>query len=643
MLALAWPWDEARHNRTNTLAKRLAASLCAGIGGHASASEFGDLSVAYRPLRSTESKSRAWRPAILPGGKIVIFHGYFDNAAAIAADLGASADDAAHLYGLAVERWGGEADLRIIGEYCAVVAELDDCRLRLSRSPLRAPPLCYFHDEKLAAGASVPRAIFAAGVEQRLNESRVADSALLNFSDAEQTYFANVARVPTGCIVELNRGRARLLTKYYDPLALPEIRLSNAAEYIARAGELLDEGVRACLAGFRKPAVALSGGLDSPQVAVRAAAAMPGSARLPSFTFHPEERYDGLSDDGTIGDERPFVEAFAAMHPRIEPHFTANEGHEHDYRWNEFFHLMGGAPSGLCNMYVFHGLFSGAVKKGCDVLLLADWGNSTFSDKGIWGLVEYLITGRWRQLRLALARMPSSRRSMIGRLFAHSILPLLPDSMWHMVRALVFPKRPLLIDLLQPLSVEYRITSSAEKRLKSTGILAERNQPRSRRHALKLLFENDDFETGEIYQAFEQMYGVAQRDPTAYRPLVEFCFGLPTEMFLKDGEMRWLAKQMAKGIMPEEQRANRLNGRWDADWHLRIGRRRNQFLAEFDQISRDERIARMLDIPRLRAALEDWPDHTETDKYLYFSRELAVPRGLLTARFINYVEGRNQV
>ena len=83
-----------------------------------------------------------------------------------------------------------------------------------------------------------------------------------------------------------------------------------------------------------------------------------------------------------------------------------------------------------------------------------------------------------------------------------------------------------------------------------------------------------DSRTANAYQAFEQMYGVAQRDPMAYRPFVEFCLGLPTNMFMRDGEMRWLAKEMAKGIMPEEQRLNRLNGRWDADWHLRIGRRR---------------------------------------------------------------------
>ena len=94
--------------------------------------------------------------------------------------------------------------------------------------------------------------------------------------------------------------------------------------------------------------------------------------------------------------------------------------------------------------------------------------------------------------------------------------------------------------------------------------------------------------------------------------------------------------------MPEEQRQNALNGWWDADWHLRIGRRRTEFIAEFDRIEQDEKLGQMLDVPRLRAALENWPDRTEIDPERAFAVQLAVPIALATARFINFVEGRNE-
>lgn len=641
MLAFAWHWDNPGQHPAN-FAQRLASSLCAGIGGHAAAVEAGDLGFAYRPLRSTPGQTRGWRPAALPGGRIAVFHGYFDNAADIARELGARPDDLAMLYGLAVERWADDAERRIIGEYCTIIADPGRLQLRLSRSPLRAPPLCYFQDERLTAAASVPRALFAAGVERRLNERHVADSALFNFSDAEASWFEQVRRVPLGSVVELRRGKERRLRKPYDLLALPDVRMDRDVDYVARASELLDEAVRVCLNGFQRPGATLSGGLDSPQIAVRALKALPTGQRLPTFTFHPEPGFDGRCAPGKFADERPLVEAFAAMHPGLEPHFTANEGYGHDHRWNDFFHLMGGAPSGLPNMYVFHGLFSGAAKQGCDVLLLAEWGNVTFSDRGDWGFVEYFLKGRWRQLWRALARQPDQHRSLAWRFCAQTLAPLLPGSLWRLANRVARPGREPLVELMRPLSAKYRLESGAEGRLRSSRLMLGRYQPRSRRHAQQLRFQNDDWETAEVYQAFEQMYDLPQRDPAAYRPFVEFCFGLPTEMFLRDGETRWLAREMAKGIMPEAQRINRLGGRWDSDWLLRVRRGRADYLAEIDRLAGDERMAAMLDLPRMRAALENLPDQTELDWQKYAGAEFAVPRGLLTARFINYVEGRNQ-
>jgi len=95
--------------------------------------------------------------------------------------------------------------------------------------------------------------------------------------------------------------------------------------------------------------------------------------------------------------------------------------------------------------------------------------------------------------------------------------------------------------------------------------------------------------------------------------------------------------------MPAEQRTNRLNGRWDSDWHLRIGRRRSDYLAELDRIADDPKLSAMIDVGRLRGALEQFPEHTSVKRQEFFPIEFAVPRGLLTARFVNYVTQRNIV
>jgi asparagine synthase (glutamine-hydrolysing) len=193
---------------------------------------------------------------------------------------------------------------------------------------------------------------------------------------------------------------------------------------------------------------------------------------------------------------------------------------------------------------------------------------------------------------------------------------------------------------MQPFSAEFLAATGTSRRTKLEGHVPERGQPWTRRHARKLAFNNEDW-TADVYQGFEQMYGVPMRDPTAYRPFVEYCLGLPTEMFMRHGTLRWLARELGKGIIPDPQRLNELHGCWDCDWHIRIGRRRKEFLEELNRLEKDERFARMFDFPRLRAGLENWPETTVTDHQVSHAPQAALPTALLTARFINYVEGRN--
>ena len=236
MLAFAWFWHGSHHDSTHSLAQRLAASLCSGIGGSAGSAELDGLHFAYRPLAGNAAQLRTWRPAVLDSGAIVAFHGHIDNAAALAAQLNTDPGDLARTYGRAVERWGRDADIRVIGEYCAIVAHPERRIVRLSRSPLRAPPLVYHNDGGGIAAASVPRALFAAGVAERLNRTKVADSAWINYTAQEDSWFEDVRRVPLGCAVTVTPVE-RKLDKFYDIGAIPDAAPASDDEYLARADE----------------------------------------------------------------------------------------------------------------------------------------------------------------------------------------------------------------------------------------------------------------------------------------------------------------------------------------------------------------------------------------------------------------------
>lgn len=588
-------------------------------------------------------RARSWKPANL-GPLTVLFHGHLDNSAAISAELGlpnpapGDAQGLAALYAAALLHWGPRTDHVLIGEYAAASLNEADNRLRLSRSPLRAPPLHYYADAERVIAASVARAIFACGVPQQLDDDKLADMAWFNASNEAQSWFRGVKRVPLGSTVELTPGAATT-RGYYDIGALRRLPRMSVADSVEQAQALLAEGTRAALAGSKRPAVMLSGGLDSSLVAVKALEVMPSEDPLNAYTFVPEPGWGDYRFRGRFTDEGPLVAAFCQQHPRLVPHFQDNAGRGLDTRLTELFFAIGGAPQGLANLIPYHSLWEAARADGCDRILLGEFGNLTASADGSWAYSEYLITLRWRQLYLALRNAPEDDRSLARRFLALAIGPFLPDSLWQWQRH----RRglPSLYHGASALRRNFAEQSGAAARSAAVNLPNARFPRRDRLAEMKEVHSNAWGEFSDIYAGFSQIYGLEQRDPTAYRPFFEFCAGLPSEVFLRDGHERWLAREMLRGQMPENQRLTTRTGRHGADWHVKLSRQREQLLRELEQFAKVPRLAEMLDLDRTRGALEDWPATGEVSEEQRLLCEIVLPRTIMAARFINYAEGRN--
>ena len=588
-------------------------------------------------------RARHWRPATL-GPLSVLFCGHLDNSAAIAAELGQAnpgpgdAPGLAVLYAAALLRWGPRTDHVLIGEYAAIALNESGHHLRLSRSPLRAPPLHYYADAARVIAASVARAIFACGVEQQLDDDKLADMAWFNASNEAQSWFRGVNRVPLGSTVEFTPSSAQT-RRYYDIGALQPLPRMSLADSVAQAQALLAEGTRAALAGSRRPAVMLSGGLDSSLVAVKALEAMPAETPLNAYTFVPEPGWGDYHVRGKFTDEGPLVAAFCQLHPRIISHFRDSAGRGLDTRLDDLFFAIGGAPQGLANLTPYHALWEAARADGCDRVLLGEFGNLTASADGSWAYSEYLITLRWRQLYRALRNAPEDDRSLVRRFLALAVGPFLSDALWDWQRE----RRGFnnLYHQASPLRRNFAKQSGALARSITARLPNPRYPRRDRLGEMKEVHANAWGEFSDIYAGFTQIHGLEQRDPTAYRPFFEFCAGLPSDRFLRDGQGRWLAREMLRGQLPEAQRVTNRTGLHGADWHIKLSRQREQLQREVEQFAKVPRLAAMLDLDRARAALENWPATGDVSDEQRLLCEVALPRTILTARFINYVEGRN--
>lgn len=145
----------------------------------------------------------------------------------------------------------------------------------------------------------------------------------------------------------------------------------------------------------------------------------------------------------------------------------------------------------------------------------------------------------------------------------------------------------------------------------------------------------------DIEQGFAMLFGMPDRDPTSYLPLVEFCAALPEEAFRAGGQSRALARQMLIGRVPESVRGELRLGRQGADWPVRLAQERSAILQELEHWRLDPDLEPRLDIDRLIARLEGWDGTDHLEQQAEMGLWLPLARALAAGRFARYVSGRN--
>lgn len=608
---------------------RIAASLGLFAGAAANAEHAPDLSLFCLDGPRARPR-RGWRAFRSRSGLPVLFCGWLNDKVETAARFGCAADPAA-IYAAAFEQLGDRADQALDGTYATLIP-LPDGRIRLARSPIGGLPLFYAVDASCAVVCSIPRPILAAGWPQELLRQPLIDAIGLHLDeDPWGTMFAGIRQLPDGAIGYLSPD-GLAWHQWHDITALPDTRLKRDEDYLDAANELLARAVRNALGDCERPGLTLSGGLDSPIVADEVTRQLPPGQRIPAFSFHPLDAWQGQPPPTTFADERPFVRAFAAMHPALDLHLTDNAGIAHDFKAREMFLAGGRAMPAMTVATPHYGIRQAAAAAGCDCLFNAGAGNLNFSNSAPWAYQELLLSGRWRELWRLAANRPEDDRPVIRRILAHAVMPLLPHGLAGRLRGLVHGgtgHEPLAQSLL-------RADVAALGSVPVTGL----RPPASRAHWLRRLKPLIGTATDEVH-ALEQVFGIRTRDVTQDRRLFEFCFSIPTDQYVRHGWDRWLARRMAQGRMPEAQRLNRLYGRQNVDWFHRLTPRLDELRRDLRHIADQPELAPYVDVDRALAMLDDWPTNDAEFAAREADLRFVLPSTILMSKYVDFVTGRN--
>jgi len=593
----------------------------------------GSISLGRRLFRSLPEDRYDRGPAVSGNGRwSLVADVRIDNREELAAALSLPGDTAAGLSDAAIvlralERWEEAAIDRLLGDFALAAWDSEKQRLLLARDFLGQRPLHYHAGDGFFAFASMPKGLHALPeIPYEPDEDAVAEFLANIPETTPRSFFRNVRRVLPGhyCIVS----KAGIESvRYWDP-PRTTLRLGSPEAYAEAVRGALDEAVRVRLRGTQgRVAAHLSGGLDSGAVAATAAR-LDGAGRVVAFTAVPREGYEGEAPAGRFGDEGSHAAAVAALYPNMEHVLIRTNGKSPLAALDLNFYVFDSPMLSLCNGVWGNAIMDEARRRRLPILLVGFLGNLSFSYAGMELLPELFRRGRWLRLAGEAWRL---RRSGIRlrSVASHAFGPFLPAALWRAINR--WHGRLFALDeysAVQP-------ARAAELEAKAQEAALDFSyRPRRDPFATRLWAAHRS-DPGNYAKGCLGGWGIELRDPTADRRLVELCLSIPADQYLRHGETRALARRAFADRLPETVVRETRKGLQAIDWHEGLSAARDEVALEVERIAETPGATGTLDVERMKALVENWPENDDWVGPVVASRyRLALLRGLSAGHFM---------
>ncbi|HEY4939807.1 MAG TPA: asparagine synthase-related protein [Rhizomicrobium sp.] len=607
--------------------------------------DMGSICVGRRLFRSLPEDSYDNQPLAGGDGRyILIADVRLDNRDELIGTLQIPPDRARVLADSAVllaawERWQDDCFDHLVGDYAFALWDRSAQRLVLARDPLGMRPLHYHRGKSFLAFASMPKGLHALPeIPRQPDEERVAEHLALLPESGPQSFFKNIERVEAGCCVAVTA--AGLTSRRHWEPQRKLIKLAGPEEYAEALRGHFDQAVRSQLRGAGETVGAhLSSGFDSSAVASSAAIQMARTGgKVVAFTAVPRQGYDGPTPHGRHGDEGPIAARTAALYSNME-HVRIRGGDRSPLaNLDRNFFLYDRPVLNLCNATWSNAINDAAQARKLTVMLTGQMGNMSISYGGETLLPQLMRTGRWfKWAREGTKVVRKGHMRTLGVLSA-TFGPYTPLPLWRWINKVVEDR-----------AVDVQSYSAINpKRLAELDM-----QSRARARALDLSYRprKDGFETrlwvlrrvdlGNYRAGTLAGWGLDQRDPTADRRLIEFCLAVPEEQLLLDGETKALARRAFAGRLAPEVIGTRRKGYQAVDWHEGLTAAHGSLREEVARLEDCGPAAEAIDLARLKALVEDWPQGGwETDRVMRLYRS-ALLRAVSTGHFLRRASGSN--
>jgi asparagine synthase (glutamine-hydrolysing) len=540
------------------------------------------------------------------------------------------------------EARGDEGVARCLGAFSFAHWDAATRRLTLGRDCLGNRPLFYHRSGELIYFATSLGVLLALpGVPRAINELALAQFIAVNNGNEGQTFYHGIDRVRSRRLVTVDAQGMRHRT-YWSPDLDASPPYQRDEDYIERARELLDLAVASATRDTPRVAIAASGGLDSSAIAATAARQHHADS-ITCFSLVPPPGTQINIARHRYLDERDKLQELGRMYPKLDIRFVCpNSIHPNAYDDTRQFvrlHLPAFNPAAFG---VGAHLPDAVAASGHRTLLIGNYGNFGLTWLGSFSLLELFRARRWREFVRewgAVAR--EGDQSLLRALAANVVVP----SASRRMRRVIYRLRgrdPDSVAQHSALNPAFIAESGLSQQWRNDGFdpwFGPRHSDPRQWRAYRL-FDHNQY-TRDVRGAAEEVHGYDIRDPQGDRRLLEFALSVPEPMYRRDGVQRSFARRVLADRLPPAIVNERRRGAHTPTWFRSLDARRNDIAADIERLQASALASRLLDLPRLKRLMNQWPKDANEAEERSTDYQLALARGVHVGRFIRWVEGGN--
>jgi asparagine synthase (glutamine-hydrolysing) len=437
----------------------------------------------------------------------------------------------------AYDCWGEDCLLQFDGMFAFAIWDEKEKTLFAARDRFGEKPFYFYRDDEQFLFASEMKALWAAGVERKINRKLLFNFLTIGYADnpdrPEETFFENISKLPAASILKFSLTHFHCSKfNYWDIETENENEKITDEEAIEQFRFLFQQSVKRRLRSDVPIGTSLSGGLDSSSVSASIHELKSGNGSYKCFSaVFPSFEKDEYSFSKKI------AETFGLQHFTVQPDAASLAA---DFE-KLFYHQE--EPFGSASLYAQYKVYELASRQEVKVLLDGQGADETLA--GYHKYYKWYWQELFKKRKLAGSReLQAAKKLGVTERFGwkNRVAALFPE-----FAAIVLEKQYLLHALRhEDLTREFIRLQSKEAYYETPEIFTLNGVLyfNTCLHGLEELLRYADRNS--------MTHGREIRLPFLNHELTEFVFSLPSHFKIRKGWTKWLLRKTMENSLPAE-------------------------------------------------------------------------------------------